>query len=177
MAIRGAEYAVRRMVTTLQTYLPAELDLIEVEEADGVTLADVDNGAYLEFESDAALVEHALAITLDARSSRTISITSISHSPGNQFDEHEITLGLHLKDVENETPEVTKRRVMRYARAIVRVLAVKYPTMPSGGAETVFKVSRDGAGDMLYRLNEEQAEGQHVRSAVIPFLVTTYESL
>lgn len=166
------------MTTTLQTYLPAELDLIDAEEADGVTLADVDNAAYLEFESEAALVEHALAITInpDDGGTETIALTSISHTPGNVHAEHAITVAVHLKDVENETPEVTKRRVMRYARAVERVLAVKYPTMPDAGAETVFSVSRLGAGPMRYRLNEEQAEGQHVRSAVIPFLVTTYES-
>lgn len=177
MPIRGAEYAVRRMTTTLQTYLPAELDLIEAEEADGLALVDVAAAAYLEFESSASLVEHALAITLDAKQSRTLRTSSITNSPGLQHAEHEIVIGLHLKDVDNETPDITKRRVMRYARGIERVLAIRYPTMPLAGSETVFSVSRENAGEVLYRLNEEQGEGQFVRSAVIPFLVTTYEAL
>jgi hypothetical protein len=175
MAIKGAEYAVTRMTATLQTYLPAELDLIEAEMADAVTLDDVPNGAYLEYEADAALVEHALAITVNVIDTEPIEIKSTTNNPGVAHADHNITVGFHLKDTYNEEPHVTKRRVLRYARAIERVLAIKYPTAPSGGAETVIRIRREEA--MTYRLNEEQAEGQSVRSAAIPFIVTTYEQL
>lgn len=175
MAIKGAEYAVSRIITTLQTSLPAELDLIDTEMGDGLTLEDVDNAAYYEFEADASLVEHTRAIIVTVDGSDSLGYDTITNSPGRMKAEHSVTVTFHFKDALNEEPHLTKRRVLRYARAIERVLMIKYPTLPSGGVETVTRTYRDGTA--TYRLNEQQAEGQFVRSAVIPFKVVTHESL
>lgn len=175
MAIKGAEYAVSRIIATLQSYLPAELDLIDTEMGDGLTLSDVDNAAYLEYETESAAVEHVRSIIVTVEGSDPIAIDSTLVSPGRVHQEHAVTVHFHSKDVENEAPHLTKRRVMRYARAIERVLAVKYPTLPSSGVETVVGTFRDGT--MTYRLDPEQGDGQFVRSAVIPFRVVTHEQL
>lgn len=175
MAIVGAEYAVSRIIATLQTYLPAELDLIDAEMADGLTLGDIENAAYFEYEADSSIVEFTRAIVVDVEGTDPLIHDTITNSPGRIVDEHSIRVQFDLKDVDNEGPHLTKRRVLRYARAIVRVLAIKYPTLPSAGVETVTRVYR--ADTMTYRLNETQGEGQFVRSAVIPFKVITHESL
>lgn len=175
MAIKGAEYAVSQVIATLQAYLPAELNLIDTEMADGLTLDDVDNAAYYEVENDATLVEQVRSILVIVEGSDPLSIDTLLHSPGRVHQEHTIVVTFNLKDVGNEEPHLTKRRVLRYARAIERVLAVKYPTLPSGGVETVVRTYR--ADTMTYRLNPEQGEGQNVRSAVIPFKVVTHEQL
>jgi hypothetical protein len=173
MAIKGAEYAVTRIVATLQLYLPTELDLIDAEMADTITLADVDNAAYYEYENPSAEMEHVLYINVNADDSEALITDTITNSPGRMVDEHSVAVSVTLKDSGNENPTLTKRRVMRYARAICRVLTVKYPTL----TETVTRVHRIGANPMTYRLNPEQGEGQFILSAVVPLKVVTHESL
>lgn len=172
MAIKGAEYAVTRIVATLQSYLPAELDLIETEMSDGVTLDDVAD--YYEHEAPASLVPSALCIVVNAESTEPIEIRSTTNTPGVYDADHRVVVRFELKDTYNEEPQVTKRRVLRYARAIERVLAIKYPTLPNGGVETVTRTYRI---DPATYGREDQGEGQFVRTATIPFNVRNYETL
>lgn len=175
MAIKGAEYAVSRIIATLQTYLPAERDLIDAEMADGLTLADVDMAAYYDVENDVTLVEQVRSILVIAEGTDPLNIDTTTNSPGRAHEEHTVIVTYNLKDVDNEAPNLTRQRVHREARAIERVLAIKYPTLPLAGVETVVRTYRDGT--MTYRLSPEQGEGQNVRSAVIPFKVVTHEQL
>ena len=171
MAIRGAEYAVSRIVTILQTYLPAELDLIDAEEADSITMDDVANAEYYQGEVDDQHTPEYPAIVVDARSSTPIAITSETHSPGSDQSEHEVVVSVLMNNSANEGKAELKKRILRYARGIVRVLAIKYPTL-SG---TVLYVKRDGAGAATYQSSEENSV--YLRTAEIPFLVQTYENL
>ena len=171
MAIRGAEYAVARMITILQTYLPAELDLIDAEEADGITMDDVANAEYYQGEVDDQHTPEYPAIVVDARSSIPISITSTTHSPGTDQSDHEIVVSVLMNNSANESKATLKKRILRYARGVVRVLAIKYPTLEN----TVVYVKRVGAGAATYR--ESDDETVYLRTAEIPFLVQTYENL
>lgn len=175
MAIRGAEYAVARMVTILQTYLPAELDLIDAEEADGITMDDVANAEYYQGEVDDQHTPEYPAIVVDVRASNPIAITTTTHSPGTDQSDHEIVVSVLMNNSANESKAILKKRILRYARAIVRVLAIKYATLPDGAAPTVFRVWREGAGRALYKDSED--ETTYLRTAEIPFLVQTYENL
>jgi len=171
MAIRGAEYAVSRMVTILQTYLPAELDLIDAEEADSITMDDVANAQYYRGEVDDQHTPEYPAIVVDARASNPIAITSTTHSPGTDQSEHEVVVSVLMNNSANESKSDLKKRILRYARAVVRVLAIKYSTL----SNTVLYVKRDGAGPALYKDGED--ETVYLRTAEIPFLVQTYENL
>lgn len=173
MAIRGAEYAVTRMIATLQTYLPAELDLIDAEEADFV-LDDVENGHYYDFADPRVLVNSNLAIVVNVSATTPLAIKSTTNSPGVYDVEHTIEVAVHKKGTENEGPATMKKRVLRYARGIERVLAIKYPTLPGGGVETVVMARR--FGDVTY-IDTADDEGRYTRTARVPFLVHTYEAL
>lgn len=172
MAIKGAEYAVTRITATLQTYLPAELDLIETEMvADNpLTLADVEAAAYFEYEHQSSLVPFDLSITVNVVSTDPMDIKSTLNSPGVYHAQHRIIVSVHKKDTGNEEPQTMKKRVLRYARGIERVLAIKYPTL------TATVVSTQRVDEATY-VAEDQGEGQFTRTATIPFLVTTYENL
>ena len=175
MAIRGAEYAVSRMVTILQANLAAELDLIDTEEGDGITMADVPNAQYYQGEMDDQHTPAYPAIVVDARSSNVLAITSTTHSPGTDQSEHDVVVSVLMNNSKNESKAILKKRVLRYARAIVRVLAIKNPTLPDGGAATVVEVHREGAGAATYTASEEN--NVYLRTAEIPFIVQTYENL
>lgn len=172
MAIKGAEYAVTRVSATLQTYLGAELDLIDAEMADGVTLDDV--VGYYEHEAPVDLVDVDIAVVVNAESSEAMEITTQTNSPGIYDCEHRIVVRAEMKNTRNEEPQTMKKRVLRYARAIERVLAIKYPTMPNAGVETVTYVRRI---DSATYAQEEQIPGQIVRTATVPFIVRNYERL
>ena len=175
MAIRGAEFAVSRMVTILQANLAAELDLIDGEEADGITMDDVPNAQFYQGEMDDQHTPEYPAIVVDARASTPIAITTTTHSPGTDQSEHDILVSVLMSNFKNESKADLKKRVLRYARAIVRVLAIKNPTLPDSGAPTVLQVRREGAGAATYQASEEN--GVYLRTAEIPFLVQTYENL
>ena len=174
MAIRGAERAVARVIAVLQASLPAELDLIDAEEGDGITLTDVDNAAYFDYEDQRVLVEHALAIVVNHTATSPIDLMSDTNSPGVYDAFHDIVVSVSMKDTGNERPSTMKKRVERYARGIERVLAIKNPTLPSGGVETVVFVTREEDSTFI---QAEQEEGGYVRTATIPFRIRTRENL
>lgn len=174
MAVRGPGYAVSRIVSTLQTYLGTELDLIDAEEADGITLDDVANADYHKAELESGYLASYPAIVVNVESTTPIAITSTTNSPGTSHLDSAITVTVHVANAYNEDPENVKERALRYANAIVRVLVMKYPTLPSGGTETVVGVYQEG--DRAY-ITEEQGEGTYVRTATIPLRVQQYETL
>lgn len=172
MPIKGAELAVTRITATLQAYLPAELDLIDAEMADGLTLEDVTD--IYEHEAPISLVPSPLCIVVNAESSEPVEITTHTNSPGIYDCEHRIVVRFEMKNTGNEEPQTMKKRVLRYARAIERVLAIKYPTLPNAGVETVTYVRRI---DSATYLQDGQEAGESVRTATIPFIVRNYEAL
>jgi hypothetical protein len=159
------------MISILQTYLPAELDLIDAEEADGITMDDVANAQYYQGEVDDQHTPEYPAIVVDARASVPIAITSTTHSPGTDQSDHEIVVSVLMNAAASEGKATLKKRILRYARAIVRVLAIKYSTL----SDTVVYVKREGAGQAVYKDSED--ETVYLRTAEIPFLVQTYENL
>lgn len=175
MAIRGAEYVVARVVSILQTYLPTELDLIDAEEGDSITMDDVANAQYYQGELDDQHSPEYPAIIVDALSSTPIAILTTTHSPGSEQADHEIVVSVLMTNSNNESKADLKKRILRYARGISRVLSIKYPTLPSGGAPTVVSVKRVGAGETLYQAENENSV--YLRTATIPFVVQTYENL
>jgi len=174
MAIRGGEYAVARMIAVLQASLPAELDLIDAEESDGIVLDDVPNPAYFDYETQIQNVEHPLAIVVNLVSTSPVRMFSTTNSPGTYEAMHTITVEVSLKNIENKDPDTLKKRILRYARAIERVIVIKNPTLPLAGVEQVVNVGRED--DVTY-IFQEQEEGADVRTASIPFRVHTRENL
>jgi hypothetical protein len=171
MPIKGAEYAVAQMITTLQTYLPAELDIIDADMADGITLDDVADADYYAFEVDDAHTPAYPAIVVDARASIPVAITTTTHSPGTDQSDHEIVVSVLMNNSANESKATLKKRILRYARAVVNVAAMKYPRL--GTATGIVQCKREGAGPAFYR--DEEDETAYLRTAEIPFLVQTYE--
>lgn len=171
MAIKGAEYAAARIVSTLQTYLPAELDLIDAEMADGITLEDVSNAKYYSYEAEAGSLDESPAITVNVEATEPLMLLSTTNSPGLDRSRHRVMVGVHMKNEGNEAdPATMKKRVLRYARAITRILVNKYPTL--GG--TVLSTTREGEATYI---SQDQEPGNYVRSAKIPIVVETYEAL
>ncbi len=175
MAIRGAEYAVARVIAVLKSALGTELDLIDTEEGDGLTLADVASADYYDAEFEDGHVVNYPAIVVDAKATRTLGVTSSTVSPGIIEAEHDIEVTILMTNSENESRGRMKKRSMRYGKAVERVLVVKNPALPLAGVETVVRIRREEAGDMRYL--DDQQDDRYIRSTTVPFIVQTYEQL
>jgi hypothetical protein len=174
MPIRGIEYAIDRIVATLQAYLPAELDLVDAMWADGLTLEDIDNGAYYKFANQVALVEHEHSIVVTAQGARPLAVDSITNSPGRVVADYVVHVEIHVKDTGNEAPHLTQSRVLRYANAVLRVLSVKHPTL--GG--TVFSCLPESEFTFTpVTQADDDAAGEFTGSARMPFAVRMDERL
>lgn len=170
--IRTAEYVEARIIAVLQAFLPTELTTIYVTEMSsdmGAAPAIVEYFSYEPTE-----IPQGPSITVNVASTGAPMIKSTTNSPGVYHAFHETEVGIHVKDTGNEGIAALKKHMQRIVRGVERVLAIKYPTLPSGGVETVVSIKRDG--DLSY-LAAGQEPGQYVRSGRIPFTVETYENL
>jgi hypothetical protein len=176
VAVKGAEGAVANIIATLQAHLGAELSLISTEMGDGLPIPDVAAGDYFDWTADEGYIANSPSITVNAEGTTMLEALSTLQSPGLDRSIHRIRVGVHLKPVGNVSnlDSDLKKRLLRYARAVVRVLVLKYPTLPSGAVETVVYCRREG--EAVYK-RVEQNEGQYVLTADIPFQVETYENL
>lgn len=177
MPIRGAEYAVDRVVAILQANLPAEFDLVQsMAGLDPIPngLEDVPNGSYYKVQMPVALVSDPLAILVYCVGTDPIQIDSVSNTPGRYVAEHFVMVEYQIKDAGNEQPQVTQARVMRSALAIQRVLPIKNVTL--GSTVTQIKWLERATYGAERGAGEDEA-GEFTRIARIPFAVQVHENL
>ena len=116
MPIRGAEYAVVRILATLQTYLAAELDAMETTWADGILLEDIVD--WYDYERDLGYMPSFPAITVVAARSTPRQVVNLISSAGRYDVSHEVLVGVHHKDNGNDAPSILSSRNKRTALAI-----------------------------------------------------------
>jgi hypothetical protein len=176
MPIYGPEYAIDRIVATLQANLPAEFDLVQsISGLDPIPngLDDVPNGSYYKIQLPVALVSDPLAILVYAVGSDPLQIDSVVNTPGRWVGDHMVTVEYQIKDTGNEQPHVTQARAMRSATAIIRVLCIKNITL-GGTVNRITMTDRTVYGSE--RGSEDEA-GEFTRIARLPFAVRVYENL
>lgn len=177
MPIRGAEHAVDRVVAVLQANLPAEFNLMDALWNDGIVLDDVPDGDYHKVRMPVALVAGQRAILVYCTGTDPIRIDTTLNSPGRYVADHLVTVEFQIKDDRNEQPHVMQSRAFRSAIAIERVLAIKNPSLPNGGVETVTSVKRRERAEYDVQAAEGDESGEFTRICRIPFAVHVDESL
>lgn len=174
MTIRGAEYAVARVIATLQAYLPVELNLLD-NPGGGLpvmspALEDIDNARYYDWHADSGYIDNYPAIVVTAEATDPLEITTTTHTPGVYNCEHTIQVSVIHKNAGNESPGSLCRRNKRTALGVERVIAIKYPTC---GDDAIFA---ERAGGITY-VEAGQDPESYVVTARIPFRVRLYENL
>lgn len=174
MTIRGAEYAVARVIAVLQANLPAELDLLDTPggglPAMSPRLENVDNARYYDWHADAGYIENYPAIVVTAEGTEPFEITTTTNTPGIYNCIHRVTVAVIHKNAGNEAPGNLCRRNKRTALGVERVIAIKNPTC---GDDAIF-AERDG--EVTY-VESGQTPEAYVVTSRIPFLVRLYENL
>jgi hypothetical protein len=147
MALRMMSDLPARVAQVPKDYLPAELDLIDAEEADGITTPDIADADYHEWDRPVIPEYPACSI-------RTISSTPIrvnTTGVGTEVDTlHRIDLMFHATHAQANQNALTLQKLMhRYVNGAMRVLCVVYEALQTSGDPTryVFLTSWAGRPD------------------------------
>ena len=176
MALRMASAIPARVIQVLQDRLPAELDLIDAEEADGITTGDVSNEDYFEFDRDMLHADQFPAVTLNLREIDPIEVLPDLH--GQRLDARYIVdVKIHVRrqiDVDDATR--LQKLIHRYTAGIFRVLFVMYEKLQTIADPTQFAEIVTPAGSVNLGPEAAQGSGSFVRTATIPVSVRRREA-
>jgi len=173
MAIRMMSGLPARIIQVLKDYLPAELDLIDVEEGDGVVTPDIPAGSYYEWNREFIPEYPACSV-------RIVSSSPVEVRPdtfGQRVDAHhllELRFHATLAQAGSE-PDVLQKLMERYVAGAVRVLCVMKEALQTAADPTRFVEIVTWAGAATYGPEVEQEDGAIVRSAILPIDVRRRE--
>ncbi len=142
------EDIVRQIRALLQNQLPAKLDQIELERADGVTLEDVQSFFIQQDHKDARIKYPNITI----RGEFTVAANTLS---GRRELIHKVSTMITVREVAPDS-ELTQVKLWRYVEAIERVIAGN-PTL--GGKAVDSTVT----GHAYHR----KEEGEFIRKAML----------
>lgn len=172
MAIRMMSGLPARVIEVLVDYLPAELDLIDVEESDGIQTPDIEPEDY--YEWDQKFIAEYPACTI-----RTVSSTPFEIPPlAQRLDaEHRLELRFHatLANAASD-PAMLQKLMHRYVAGAARVLCVLKNVLQTAADNTAFVEIVTWGAEATYGPEEAQEDGAIVRSATLPIDVRRREA-
>jgi hypothetical protein len=162
-----------RVVQVLQDFLPAELDLIDAEEG-GDPTPDIPNNNY--FRYDRRPIPNYPALSMRVLSSRPVQVRQDTFGQRTVW-EHRIDLLVHdlIADA-GENALTLQQRLLRYTAALHRVLIVMKEGLQTSADPTRFVELVTAAGDMTYGPEEDQGQGELIRTATVPISVRRTEA-
>ena len=175
MAMRLMSGLPARVIQGLKDYLPAELDLIDAEEIDGITTPDIAAADYYEYDRKA--IPEFPACTI-----RTVSSLPVEIKPdgfGRWADVfHRLDVMLHATLAQEATPSAPdqlQKLMHRYVAGAIRVLCVMKEALQTSADPTRFVTICEWVGEASYGPEEDQDEGVVVRTATLPIRIRRIE--
>lgn len=170
-----------RVITVLQDFLPAELDLIDAEESDGITTPDI----RFWHAFDRKVITEYPAFSLRAASSIPTGPSGVREDGmGRRVDAvHRLDLMFHatLQNISGSEPAKLQSLMHRYVNGAMRVLCIM-----KDGLQTVTDPTRWGSpnattvcewlDEATYGPETEQEGGIVVRTATLPVRVRRIEA-
>ena len=181
MSIRMTGGLGARVVQVLEDYLPAELDLIDTEESDGITTPDIATTDYHAW--DIKKIPEYPACSLEYVTTRELEKSPYVSASRRVTDEHRIIVKFHVtKAVAARSgvsvPEDVQALIRRYVAGGRRVLCVVYNRLqttgdpnPFAGVEVV-----DFAGEATYGPEQDQADGAIAITGTLPITIRRRET-
>lgn len=171
MSIRMMSGIPSRFIQVLTDFLPAELDLIDAEEADGITTPDV--AAF--YAWDRRALDKFPAVTI-----RPVSSSPFVVHPdgvGDRVDgSHRIDVMFHITPKQAATPENRQALLFRYVAGAVRVIGVEKWALQTSADPVLWATVVTWAGEAVYGPEPDQEDGAIVRSATVSFDVRRIEA-
>lgn len=172
MSLRMFSALTQRIVQVLQDYLPAELDLIDAEEVDGIATPDVQTTEYCRHLTPVSPTFPAIRI-------ETIAARPVEVRPGS-FGQRVDAIYLYRIHADmgidngDSSPLLLQTYVERYVKGIIRVLAVKSSRLETVADPNPFVENVEWNEDASVGPAEGQ-EGVLVRTGVVPIAVRRRE--
>jgi hypothetical protein len=162
-----------RVIQVLQDFLPAELDLIDAEEGGDAT-PDVPVTNYHRY--DRRPITAFPAIALRCLPTHVVDVRWDTFGQRGVF-EHRIDVLVHLQIADAGDNALTLQTWMhRYTDGIFRVLCVMKEGLQTSADPTRFVELVTPAGDIDYGPQEPQAQGEIVRTGIVPIRVRRTEA-
>lgn len=173
MPIRMMSGLPERLIHVLQDFLPAELDLIDAEEADGLVTPDIAAGSYYEWDQQTIPEYPACAI----RPVSSMPFEVLADTFGQRVDaRHRFDILFHATLAQtNSDPALLQRLLFRYVTGAVRVLCIMKDALQTTLDPARFVERTTWAGEATYGPEVEQEDGAIVRSATLPIHVRRRE--
>lgn len=174
MSMRLMSGLSERIVQVLRDWLPAELDLVDAEEADGITTPDIPNARY--YEWDQPTIPNYPACTI-----RTVSSIPVEILPtlmGERVDaKHRLDILFHATYAQaNQVPRDLQKILHRYIAGAVRVLCVTKEALQTSADSARFVELVEWSGEAVYGPEVGQESGAIVRTATLPITVRRRET-
>ena len=138
----------KQIRTLLQNQLPAKLDQIELERADGVILEDIQSFFMQPGHKDAPIKYPNITI----RGEVTIATNALSHRKGLR---HKVSIMIVFREVSPDS-ELAQSKLWRYVEAIERVIASD-PTLGRNAVDST----------VTGHAYHQKAEGEFIRKAML----------
>ena len=162
-----------RIITVLEDYLPAELDLIDIQRGGSAT-ANI--SAY--YAGSRPVVPIYPSITVDVQRWEITEARPVSLDTGRLgYDAHAL-VGVHVQTVGEDVNRM-RDLAERYMAGVVRVLVIRKDGLETALDNTRMSGSCEGVrmdGDAVV-IDEGQGSGAMIRSVKIPLVVWMIEGL
>lgn len=142
------EDIVRQIRALLQNQLPAKLDQIELERADGVALEDIQSFFIQQGHKDARIKYPSIAI----RGEVTTAAKALSRRRGLR---HKVSIMITVREVSPDS-ELAQVKLQRYVEAIERVIASD-PTLSRNAVDST----------VTGHAYHQKEEGEFIRKAML----------
>jgi len=179
MSLRMMSGLPLRISQVLQDFLPAELDLIDAEEADGITTADVPAANF--YQWDGRWIPETPACAIRMVSSTPIDVRT--YLMGERMDaSHRLDVIFHLTAGDigpadgTSNPVTMQALLARYINGAMRVLCVRHEALDTTADPTRYVELVTWAEPATYGPDVEQEDGAVVRSATLPIAVRRREA-
>jgi hypothetical protein len=173
MSLRGMSPIPARVIQVLQDFLPAELDLIDTEEGGDAT-PDIPAGNYHRY--DRRPIPAFPAIAMRARASHLVDVRQDTFGQRAVW-EHLIDVLIHVQLADaGDDAQSLQACLQRYVTGAFRVLVVMKEGLQTSADPTRFVELVSLAGDLDYGPQDTQAQGEIVRTGVVPLRVRRTEA-
>jgi hypothetical protein len=163
-----------RVIQVLKDFLPAELDLIDAEEADGIVMEDIAAGNYHEYYGQ--VIEAGFpACVLEVVSSTPVEVRPESF--GKRFHAwHRINVMFTVRINDAKNPLEMQKRLFRYVAGALRVLTLTKVQLETTGDPTKFVHEVKWTAPITYGPAADQEGGTIIRTATLPIDIRRIEA-
>ncbi len=162
MAMRLMSGLQARVIQVLKDFLPAELLLIDAEESDSITMAEILAANYHEWDRQS--IHEFPAVSIRAETSTLVGDEIKPDGFGRDVTaNHRLVIMFHER-AETDTRDM-ERRLERYAAGALRVLCIMKEALQTTADPTRFVEQVEWAEPIQYTPAEDQEDGAIVRTA------------